>query len=85
MSEWMPVLLGAVLGVLNRRHALSRRALAGSALIAAIGATTLSGEWTHAPFLVIGDALLVTAGILAGRTAYRPWAASTARRLDVTP
>ena len=80
MSEWMPVLLGAVLGALYRRHALSRRTLAGSALIAAIGATTLSGEWTHAPYLVIADALLVGAGMLAGRAAYRPWAAPTARR-----
>ena len=80
MSEWMPVLLGAVLGVLHRRHAMSRRTLAGSALIAAIGATTLSGEWTHAPYLVIADALLVGAGMLAGRAAYRPWAAPTARR-----
>jgi hypothetical protein len=80
MSEWMPVLLGAVLGVLHRRHALTRRTLAGAALIAAIGATTTSGEWTHAPYLVIADALLVGAGILAGRAAHRAWAASTVRR-----
>ena len=80
MSELMPVLLGAVLGVLHRRHALSRRTLAGSALIAAIGATMLSGEWMHAPYLVIADALLVGAGILAGRAGHRPWAAFAARR-----
>lgn len=80
MSEWMPVLLGAVLGVLHRRYALSRRTLSGSALIAAIGATMTSGEWAHAPYLVIADALLVGAGILAGRAAYRPWAAAITRR-----
>jgi hypothetical protein len=80
MSEWMPVLLGAVLGVLHRRYARSRRTLVGSALAAAISATTLSGEWTHAPYLIIADALLVGAGILAGRAAHRAWSASTARR-----
>ncbi len=80
MSEWMPVLLGAVLGALHLRYALSRRTLVASALVAAVMATTLSGEWTHAPYLIIADALLVGAGMLASRAAHRAWAELTARR-----
>ena len=80
MSEWMPVLLGAVLGALHLRYALSRRTLVVSALIAAALATTLSGEWTYAPYLVFADAMLVGAGILASRAAHRAWNAYTARR-----
>jgi hypothetical protein len=80
MSEWLPVLLGAVLGVLHVRYALSRRTLLWSALTAAIIATTLSGEWSHAPHLIVADALLVGAGILASRVAHRAWTAAAARR-----
>jgi hypothetical protein len=80
MSEWMPVLLGAVLGALHLRHALSRRSLVVSALVAAALATTLSGEWSYAPYLVVVDAMLVGAGILASRAAHRAWTAYTARR-----
>ena len=80
MSEWMPVLLGAVLGALHRRFAWSRRTLVGSALVAGTAATTLSGEWAYAPYLVVADVLLVGAGILASHAAYRAWAAYTARR-----
>ena len=80
MSEWMPVLLGAVLGALHLRYALARRTLVVSALIAGALATALSGEWTYAPYLVFVDALLVGAGILATRAAHRAWTAYIARR-----
>ena len=80
MSEWMPVLLGAVLGMLHLRSTLSRRTFVASAAIAAVLSTTLSGEWTYAPYLVFVDAMLVGAGILASRAAQRAWTAYTARR-----
>ena len=80
MSEWMPVLLGAVLGALHRRYTWSRRTLIGSAVVAGALATTLSGEWAHEPYLIIADVLLVGAGIVASHAAYRAWAAYTGRR-----
>ncbi len=80
MSEWMPVLLGAVLGALYRRLNWSRRTLIGLAVLAGALATTLSGEWAYAPYLIVADVLLVGAGIVASRAAYRAWAAYTARR-----
>lgn len=73
MSEWMPLLAGAVLGGLHVRHALSERALPWCAAIAAVLATTLAGEWSGAPYLVIVDGALVVAGILAARIAQRGW------------
>ena len=80
MSEWMPVLLGAVLGALQRRCAWSRRTLIGSAVLAGAVATTLSGEWAYAPYLIIADVLLVGAGVVASRAAYRAWGAYASRR-----
>ena len=73
MSEWMPLVSGVMLGTLHARFALSRSTLVPSVLIAAAAATTLSGEWATAPYLVVADVFLVGAGVLAGRFAYRTW------------
>ena len=81
MSEWMPVLLGAVLGAMHRRFAWSRRTLILAALVAGAVATIVSGEWVYAPYLIIADVLLVFAGVVASRAAYRAWATYAARRI----
>lgn len=79
MWEWVPVLSGAVLGVMHLRQALTRRALVVAAITAAIAATTISGEWAYAPHLVLADALRVGVGILASHVALRGWTAYAAR------
>lgn len=73
MSEFMPVLLGAALGLLRARYALTQRALLWSALTAATLATTLSGEWARAPYFFLADLALVGGGVLASTVAQRSW------------
>ena len=67
MFEWMPVLSGAVLGLLHLRGHIAQRTLLSFAVITACIATASSGELFDAPALILVDLALVAAGVCVVR------------------
>ena len=67
MFEWMPVLCGAVLGLLHRRAYIGQRTLLCLAVLSACIATATSGELFDEPLLILVDLALVVAGVIAIR------------------
>ena len=67
MFEWMPVLCGAVLGLLHRRTYIGQRTLLCLVVLSGCVATALSGEIFDAPLLVFVDTALVVIGVIAVR------------------
>lgn len=67
MFEWLPVLCGAVLGLLHRRALIGQRTLLCLVVLSACGATAMSGELFDAPWLILVDLALAVAGLIASR------------------
>jgi hypothetical protein len=67
MFEWMPVLSGAVLGLLHLRGRITQRTLLCLAVLIACGVTAISGELFDAPALILVDLALVAAGVCVPR------------------
>ena len=84
MFEWMPILSGAVLGLLHLRERITQRTLLCLAAIAAYVATASSGELPHAPQLILVDLALVATGVGVVRViASYPSAGRSLRALHV--
>lgn len=75
MSEWIPVLAGAVLFLWHARRALALRTRLALGIAAAIAATTLSGEALHEPVMLVVDLAVVIAGWHAALVARVAWRA----------
>ena len=67
MFEWMPVLCGAVLGLLHRRAFIGQRTLLCLGVLAACVVSAASGELFDEPLFILVDVALVVAGVLAIR------------------
>ena len=67
MFEWMPVLCGAVLGVLHVRAYIGQRTLLCLVVLSGCAATAVSGEMFDEPLLVLVDLALAFAAALAIR------------------
>jgi hypothetical protein len=68
MFEWMPVLSGAVLGLLQLRGHIAQRTLLCLGILCACIATASSGELFAAPQLILVDLALVAGGVFVVRT-----------------
>ena len=68
MFEWMPVLSGAVLGLLQLRGRIAQRTLLCLGILFACIATASSGEVFVAPQLILVDLSLVAGGVFVVRT-----------------
>ena len=68
MFEWMPVLSGAVLGLLQLRGHIAQRTLLCLGILFACIATASSGEVFVAPQLILVDLALVAGGVFVVRT-----------------
>ena len=67
MFEWMPVLCGAVLGLLHRRAYIGQRTLLCLIVLIACAATAISGELFDEPWLILVDLALTVTGLIASR------------------
>lgn len=73
MSEWIPVLAGAVLATWHAHRALSLRTRLTLGIAIAIASTTLSGEVLHEPVMLVADLAFVVIGWHAARLARHAW------------
>ena len=67
MFEWMPVLCGAVLGLLHRRAYIGQRTLLCLGVLAACIVSAASGELFGESLFILVDVALVVAGVIAIR------------------
>ena len=67
MFEWMPVLCGAVLGLLHRRAFIGQRTLLCLGVLTACFVAAASGELFDEPWFIFVDLALVVAGVIAIR------------------
>jgi hypothetical protein len=71
MFEWMPVMTGAMLGLLQLRATIGQRTLLCLSLLTACITTASSGELFDAPQLIVVDLALVAAGVCVVRVLAR--------------
>jgi hypothetical protein len=86
MFEWMPVMSGAVLGLLQLRAHIGQRTLLCLAVLIACITTASSGELRSDPQLILLDLALVAAGVFTIRiVAAHPRAARSLRPVHTSP